>query len=65
MRKIVKAMRKVIYLRDQSNFKRYINSLLEEVDFTPIVNIVPKEIKSITFTGISETVPTERFISGL
>ena len=49
MRKIVKAMRKVIYLRDQSNFKRYINSLLEEVDFTPIVNIVPKEIKSITF----------------
>ena len=49
MRKIVKAMRKVIYLRDQSNFKRYINSLLEEVDFTPIVNTVPKNIKSITF----------------
>ena len=37
MRKIVKAMRKVIYLRDQSNFKRYINNLLEKVDFTPII----------------------------
>ena len=49
MRKIVKAMRKVIYLRGQSNFKRYINNLLEKVDFTPIVNIVPKEIKYITF----------------
>lgn len=49
MRKIVKAMRKVIYLRDQSNFKRYINNLLEEVDFTPIVNEAPKQIKSITF----------------
>ncbi len=49
MRKIVKAMRKVIYLRDQSNFKRYINNLLEEVDFTPIVNKLPKQIKSITF----------------
>lgn len=49
MKKIVKAMRKVIYLRDQSNFKRYINSLLEEVDFTPIVNEIPQKIKSITF----------------
>lgn len=43
MKKIVKAMRKVIYLRDQSNFKRYINSLLEEVDFTPIVNEIPQK----------------------
>ena len=49
MKKLVKAMRKVIYLRDQSNFKRYINNLLEEVDFTPIVNEIPRKIKSITF----------------
>ena len=49
MKRIVKAMRKVIYLRDLSNFKRYINSLLEDVDFTTIVNGVPNKIKSITF----------------
>lgn len=49
MKKIVKLMRKIIYLRDQSNFKKYINNLLEEVDFTPIVNNKPNEIKSIAF----------------
>lgn len=49
MKKIVKSLRKIIYLRDQQNFKRYINNLLEVVDFTVIENKRPSEGKTITF----------------
>ncbi len=46
---MIKVLKKINYVRKQRLYKEYINSILEVVDFTPIKNEIPKEIKKITF----------------
>ena len=46
---MIKYLKKINYLRKQNLYKNYINSILDVVDFTPIVNEMPDKVKTITF----------------
>lgn len=46
---MIKYLKKINYLRKQNLYKNYINSILDVVDFTPIVNEIPDKVKTITF----------------
>ena len=46
---VIKYLKKINYLRKQNLYKNYINSILDVVDFTPIVNEMPDKVKTITF----------------
>lgn len=46
---MIKYLKKMNYLRKQKLYKNYINSILDVVDFRPIVNEIPNRVSTITF----------------
>ncbi len=46
---MIKTLKKINYIRKQNTYKKYINGILDVVNFKPINNIRPQQIKTITF----------------